>query len=453
MLARDTPAPEPRELRACALAAIAEAGVVALPVHLIVSESGSGEVRASWLVPLFALAYALGAVVVCRFRRSSGVVTGAVIVAALLGIAAGHGELNRTIFLVAIAMAVAFRVVTLGVRDWRTPLHAEIGWFAVALGVEAAIASGPEPEWRPLLVAIVPIFFVAALASRASTVWTGGGVHDLDDEVRRAWIRRALVATAALVGVMASAVALSVRGGLFDRVGQAMTPVADAAASFVGWLLGQAARPLFWLVDRLGIDPQAVREFFERLRNGGLGRRLREQAARPDAALWQRLLGLAVFVLIGYMIFRAIRRLRPEIGEDEPRRAPVISAERDLGDEPAPIEPRIRRELPADQVRRRYAEALLALEHRSVAKPRSATPGEFVDEVSRAYPSAASDFLRLTRAYEDVRYGSLQLDGRELHELDARADAFLRVVATQAPVELVLDAAGEDGEDGVGSER
>ncbi len=292
MVAHTAPDSEPRELRACALAALAEAGVVALPVHLIVSESGGAEVSAGWLVPLFALAYVLGAVVVCRFRRSSNIVTAAAIVTALLGVAAGQGALNRTVFTVAIAMAVAFRVVTLGIRDWRTPLHAEIGWFAVALGVEAVIVSGPEPGWRPLLVVIVPLFFVAALASRASTVWTGGGVHDLDDGVRRAWIRRALVAVVALVGVMAAAVALSVRGGLFDRVGEALTPLADRFASFVGWALGQAARPFFWLVDRLGIDPEAVREFFERLREGGIGDRLREQAGRPDAALWQRLLGI-----------------------------------------------------------------------------------------------------------------------------------------------------------------
>ena len=326
MVAHATPDPEPRELRACALAALAEAGVIALPVHLIVSESGGAEVAAGVLVPLFALAYVLGAVVVCRFRRSSNIVTGAAIGAALLGVLAGQAELNRTVFTVALGMAVAFRVVTLGIRDWRAPLHAEIGWFAVALGVEAAIASGPEPEWKPLLVVFVPLFFVAALASRASTVWTGGGVHDLDDGVRRAWIRRALVAVAALVGVMVAAVALSVRGGLFDRVGQALTPLADGFASLVGWVLGQAARPFIWLVDRLGIDPEAVREFFERLREGARGARMREQAGRPDAALWQRLLGLLVFLLVGYVIFRAIRRLRPVIGEDEPRHAAMLSA-------------------------------------------------------------------------------------------------------------------------------
>ncbi|HYG72254.1 MAG TPA: hypothetical protein VEC15_08205, partial [Actinomycetota bacterium] len=291
------PRPEARELRACALAAIAEAGVLALPTHLFITESGGAAWGLAPFVLGFVAAFVAGAALACRFRASSAVPTAAAIVAVLAGVAAGEADLTRSVFVTAVGLVVAFRVVTLGVRDWRSPLHAEIGWFAVALGLEAAIASGPEPEWRPLLVGIIPMFFVCALASRATTVWTGGAVTDLDDRVRGAWIRRAIVATIGLVAVMAVAVGLSIRGGLFDRVGRALTPVADAFVAFLGWALGQASRPFFWLVDRFGIDPGAVREFFERLREGGLGDRAREQVARPDAARWQRLLGLAVFLL------------------------------------------------------------------------------------------------------------------------------------------------------------
>ncbi len=115
------------------------------------------------------------------------------------------------------------------------------------------------------------------------------------------------------------------------------------------------------------------------------------------------------------MIFRAIRRMRPVIGEEEGGGASMISEERDLGAEPVPTgRPRTRRELPADAVRRWYAESLVALDRRAVTKPAAATPAEFAGEVSRAYPGLADDFERLTRAYEDVRYGNLRLDGREL---------------------------------------
>ena len=432
---RRIPAPEARELRACALAALAEAGVVALPVHLVVTESGGAPLDLLPFVIAFALAYVLGSVATCRFRAATSVPVVAAVVAVVGGVAAGQADVTRSVFTTVLALVVAFRVVTLGVRDWRTPLHAEIAWFAVALGLEAAIASGPEPGWRPVLAVVVPVFFVASLASRASTVWTGGGVGDLDDRVRRAWIRRAVIATVALLGVMAVAVVLSIRGGLFDRVGEALTPAADAFARFLGWGLGQASRPFLWLVDRLGIDPEAVREFFERLREGGLGDRARDRIARPEAALWQRLLGMAVFLAVGYAIVRAIRRLRPRPGAEESSGAPTRLSERPLDDVEVagPGAARIRPELPADAVRRWYAETLIALGARGVEKPGSATPAEFAEAVSVAYPEHRADFLALTRAYEDVRYGSLRLSAGDLEALGRRVAGALRSVRDRAP--------------------
>ena len=376
MLARDVPAPEARELRACGLAALAEAGVVYLPVHLILSESRGIAIDIEVLAFPFVLVYVLGALLACRFRSSKNLATSAAVLAVLVGIGAGHGDLNRSVFAVAVALILALRIVTLGVRDWRTPLHAEIGWFAVALGLETAIASGAEPDWRPLLVLFVPTFFMASLASRASTVWTSGGVHDLDEHVRALWIRRAVLATLALVGAMAIAVVLSVRGGLFDRVGRALTPAANAFASFIGWALGQAARPFFWLVDRLGIDPRAVRDFFERLRQGGLGDGARGQLARPEAALWQRLLGLFVFVLLGYAVYRVIRRARPTLASDDAPGPAITITESTVPDEPSDVgASRLRPELPADAVRRWYAEALFALERRRDRQAPRVDPG------------------------------------------------------------------------------
>ena len=441
MIARDIPPPEARELRACGLAALAEAGVVYLPVHLIVSESRGIAIDVEGLALPFVLTYVLGALLACRFRSSKSLATSAVVLAVLAGVGAGHGDLNRSVFAIAVALILALRIVTLGVRDWRTPLHAEIGWFAVALGLETVIASGAEPDWRPLLVLVVPTFFVASLASRASTVWTSGGVHDLDERVRAAWIRRAVLATLALVGAMAIAVILSVRGGLFDRVGRALTPAANAFASFIGWALGQAARPLFWLVDRLGIDPRAVREFFERLRRGGLGDEARGQLARPEAALWQRLLGLFVFVLLGYAVYRVIRRARPSLGPQEGPGSAIAISETTLPEEPSEAgASRLRPELPSDAVRRWYAETLLALERRRISKAPSLTPAEFVPEVERAYPACAVDFLALTRAYEDVRYGSLRLEGDALATLGRRAKHVLETTKRTDPEPAFDDA-------------
>ncbi len=430
------PAPEARELRACGLAALAEAGVVYLPLHLVLSQGGGLEFGAGALVVPFVLAYVGAALLACLFRSSRVLSTGALVLAVLAGVAVAGGDLNRSVFTIVIALLLALRIVSLGLRDWRTPLHAEIGWFALVLGLETLISSGPEPGWRPLLVAIVPLFFTAAFASRASTVWTSGGVLDLDERVRSTWIRRAAAATGALVGTMALAVVLAVRGGLFDRIGRALTPVAEAIAAFIGWALGQAARPVFWLVDRLGIDPGGVREFFRRLREGALADRVREQVDRPDAELWQRLLGLLAFAAIGYAIYRAIRRARPTFGAEDRHDTRFAVSTAELPEETTPATPSsFRAELPADAVRRWYAEALIALRARGVVKPPAATPAEFVVTVARAYPSIEPDFLSLTSAYQDVRYGALEMSGPAQRELGSGAKRILAIARRQAPAE------------------
>ena len=225
--------PEPRELRACGLAALAEAGVLALPVWLVLTETRGLEVGVMALAVPFVAVYVGGVLLACRFRASPNVAIGAAVLAVLAGIWLGHGDLNRIVFAIVVCLLVSFRLVTLAQRDWRTPIHAEVGWFALALGLEVLIAAGATREWRAPLLLFVPVFFVAALASRASTVWTSGGAGELDERVRAAWIRRALLATGALVAAMAAAVVLSIEGGVFDRIGVWLTPAADAVATFL----------------------------------------------------------------------------------------------------------------------------------------------------------------------------------------------------------------------------
>jgi hypothetical protein len=239
---------------------------------------------------------------------------------------------------------------------------------------------------------------------------------------------------------MAAAVVLSVRGGLFDRLGSALTPAANALATLIGYALGELARPFFWLVDRLGIDPTAFRNFLARLRNGGLGKRLEQQAARPDAALWQRLLGLAVFVLIAVVVYRLIRRVRPFVGAPEPPGPVVATSETALPEEPPPDRASwFRRELPADAVRRRYAETLLALRRRRIEKDPATTPSEFLAQVGRAYPTVREGFTALTRAYEDVRYGNLRLGEAELRALARDTDRILQTLRRDEPLRETLD--------------
>ena len=412
-------APDRRELRACGLAALAEAGVLALPMWLLLTETrGLGISVLAFTVP-FVTIYVAGAVVVCAFRASRWVAIGAVALAVIAGAWLGRGDANRTVFAVVICMLIAFRLVTLALRDWRQPIHAELAWFALALALEVIVASDATPEWRVALLVIVPLFFVAGLASRASTVWTSGGAGQLDERVRGVWIRRAVLATGALIGAMLLAVGLSVRGGVLDRIGEWLTPAANAVASFLVWGLSQAARPVFWLVDLIGIDPDRVREFFESLREDAAARAAEQDATPGAPAAWQRLLALSIFAAIGFAVYRAIRRLRaPAGGPESILGVPSGIGESALPEPVVPARPRFRREPPADAVRRMYAASLDALQERDLAKDPWQTPAEFAPTVCEAFPECAAEFTALTRAYEDVRYGSLRLDRETLRRLE-----------------------------------
>jgi Domain of unknown function (DUF4129) len=412
--------PEAQELRAAGLAAVAEAGVLALPVWLVLTETRGLNIGVMALAVPFVAVYVGGVLLACRFRASSHVAVVAAVLAVLAGIWLGHGDLNRTVFAIVVCLLVAFRLVTLALRDWRAPIHAEVGWFALALGLEVLIAAGATSEWRAPLLLIVPMFFVAALASRASTVWTSGGASELDEHVRAAWIRRALLATGTLVAAMAGAVVLSIEGGVFDRIGAWLTPAANAVATFLAWVFSQAARPIFWLVDRLGIDPDRVREFLESLREGS-ARRAFEMQGAGEPSIVQRMLGFLVFAAIAYAVVRAIRHFRPPAGaEPEPRRATGTQTESPITVvETAPARSLFRRELPADAVRRWYAETLLALGELGIIREPWQTPTEFAPVVAEAVPGCAAEFQLLTHAYEDVRYGSLRLDRPALSELES----------------------------------
>jgi hypothetical protein len=132
------------------------------------------------------------------------------------------------------------------------------------------------------------------------------------------------------------------------------------------------------------------------------------------------MLGFLVFAVIGYAVFRAIRHFRPPAGAEPEPRVPGTQTEAALpAVEALPPRPRFRREPPADTVRRWYAEALWALRRREIVREPSQTPAEFAPVVADAVPSCADAFAELTRAYEDVRYGSLRLDPTAIVRLEA----------------------------------
>jgi hypothetical protein len=229
-------------------------------------------------------------------------------------------------------------------------------------------------------------------------------------------------------------------------------PVVELVVGAIVFVLVQLSRPLLWLADRIGIDPEGVRLFFERLQ--------RRASRREDELIGQgsgleRLIGLVILVLLAVLIVWLIQRQR-----DRLRRATADVTEEE---EPAehrglapPARPRRRvragrRELPGKVVRRWYAEALIVLEGLGVPRAAWSTPGEYVDVVSGAFPAVASDLGALTRAYEDVRYGGRGIDREGLRRLQHRVESLMAVLSRAQPLET-RERAGRGGAGG-GTDR
>jgi len=417
--ARGLATPDPGQLRACGLAAAAEGGLLALPVHLLLDSAGAIDVASSAFVVAFVPPYVAAALLACRFRGSRNLAAATAVLAILVGMAIGGGDLQRATFAVVVTLLLSLRVVSLAGRDWRTPVHAELGWWATILGLETLLAAGLLPSWRPALLVVIPLAFAGGLASRATTVWSGhreagsGG----------AWIRRSLLAAGALALAMVVGVALASRAGLFGIVGRAIRPLTEVVVAVLVWLVVQAARPIFWLAERLGIDPEGVREFLQRLRAEALRDRAPSELPPPGSSTGQRLLGLLIVVGVAFVLYRVLRRWlsKPEPEPPAARERPVPI---ETGAAPDRLEPpsrwRFRAELPSDAVRRLYAEVLLDLRERRLVKERWLTPAEFVPVVGAAFPGAEDDLRVLTAAYQDVRYGNRRLGRADVRALEAR---------------------------------
>jgi len=412
-------APEAPELRAAGLAALAEAGIVYLPAHLVLTDAAELEIGIRAGIVPFVVAYVTAVLLACRFRGSANVTTAAAVGAVLAGIALGGADLESTVLAVLVTMMVTLRAVSLGLRDWREPIHAQIGVGALVLGIEAMLAAGALPPWRVPLLVFVPTFFLGALASRATTVWAHvDGGHE--EGVRGSATRQAAVATIALGGVMAGAAILAVRGGLFERVGAWLSPVANVVISVFASIVVVVLLPLFWMLDRIGIDPEALQELLEEWRRRAEVNRAVETVARADAPWWNRVVPLLILVGIGWLLYRSLRRLRPDLGafertnahEGEARIAALADGPRSIRFLPRRSPP------PADVVRRWYAQVLMSLDERGMRKEPSLTPSEFLPQVVEAFPDVERGFVRLTRMYEDVRYGNRHVSGDLVHDAE-----------------------------------
>jgi hypothetical protein len=403
------------------LAALAEAGVVWVVASSLAGDSSG--IASGWLVsfPHFLVVFVLAVALGTGFRRVGA--TPAVIAVLALGagvaegVWGGAGTASAVIAGVLISLGVAVRVVSLAVRDWRTPVGASFGVGAAVLLAEMSVASPARAH--EVLPVIVVLFFVGSMASRASSVWLATRPppgSNLEPVPRR--FRNPFVLLTVLGATLGLAFVFAMPGGAFQISGGVVwAGVAQILALFGLGLARVIIPPLGWFVEKFHISFQPVRDVAE-----GLAK-LKGANNDPSGRSFpvERLLGLAFLVLVAILFLRAMRRrwkaLQPAPEEEAEPAAPIPTRMVI----PSRVRTRrrgIRRELPAETVRRWYAEALLALERLNLPKPPSWTPGEYLREVTAEFPSCAIGFTALTRAYEDVRYGSLSVQGDALDRLE-----------------------------------
>jgi uncharacterized protein DUF4129 len=416
-------------------AALAEASVFCLPVHTVVTSGAGATIPVAAFLPLFLAAFAVAVALATRYRSSPTVGPIVSVTALAAGVLLARGGVQREVFTVLVFLLVGLRAVALAFRDWREPIAGSFLIGAVALAVASVVGVAAPQDWGPPLIVLIPVFFVGSLVSRAISVWMTDDAEALPQEDFERWLRRAAIGTLWVPVAMAAAVGLGLRNGVLDHIGSFLAPAGNALVSVLVFAFAQLSRPFFWLVDKLGIDPEGARRALDRIGQSAARAQdhAREQIGHPS--LLGRVLGLAIFALAVWALIRLMRRLTPEaVSSDRPAHPSAAAVTSGTLPEPAVVAPRIaRREPPADRVRRWYGEVLSALARRGVDKDKAMTPAEFAPEVAVAYPESALAFDALTRAYEDVRYGSARLDGQAIRELDAHRKQILAAIRRRAP--------------------
>jgi hypothetical protein len=406
------------------LAALAESGILFVVVRNIAEHEGHVTTGIMAHFPLFAAVFVAGVAAATVFRRSLVAKAAIPAVAIVLGLVQGTawstGEYSGTATVVILSLLVAFRVTTLAIRDWREPAGFSFGVGTVALLAEVAVISKEDPVWG-LLPVITVVFFAGMLASRAASVWL---VSRREATPVGAPVSRPHRSAVVLLGVMGAmlgvTVLLGVPGGAFQVSGGFLYRwIAEGLAYLAALIAAVLAPPISWLLGLvdLHVRPQNVERAVNRIKpKGG------HAAGGPGI---ERIIGLAIFIaiflLLVWMIWRRWKQLlpkEPEVVRVEPQPDLGVIGRRPRRRRGA----RLRRELPADTVRRWYAEALLALERLNLPKSPSRTPGEYLPVVTGAFPESARGFTALTRAYERVRYGSVVLDQEAVWRLEVERD-------------------------------
>jgi uncharacterized protein DUF4129 len=431
----------PRRLLAAAFAVLAEAGLAFLIVAEVSVEGANASSGPLLSYPVFAVLFVGAVLVGTRLRSIRAFAAGALAVgiglALLQGLAWGHGDVLGVSLLIVVMAFAAARTVTLVRRDWSEPVEGSFLGGAAVLLLEVALAPSATRLWQRLIPFVVVLFFVGSLASRAVSMTVLERSRKDAAPVRRARddLPAPVAFLAVLVALMGFAALLGGSHGLLQRLGG---PVYDVAVLIIvgsGWVLARILYvPAYGIFHLLHINLAGLRALAERLQDLAV----HPARGRGSGKDWLvRLAGFAFLAGVGYLLARTTRRwllqLQREhtpthkqaaVEEAAAALAPTISSRRSF----------LRRELPADVIRRWYAEALVALEGRGLARPPGATPAEYLADVARAFPTNSAAFAQLTRAYEDVRYGSLTVDRVVVRRLNQGRASMMESFRRDEPV-------------------
>jgi hypothetical protein len=414
---------------AASLTALAEAGIIFIPLSVVAREStlhASDGPFSSY--PAFATLFVAATAVATAGRQSRWFVpaalAGATAVALLELWKFGDHTATATAVAAALSLLLALRVVTLGLRDWREPIQGSFGWGAGILLVE--ILLGGRAGFDGFAWMLVPLFFAASVASRAASLRLAEGT-EVVGKTSMPWLGLGGALAGTLVALGAAATLLGGQGGLLERLGRfvplALYGVIYAAVFVLSWIL----RPIGWALHALGFHSLNVGRLTGHIQHTlrGLGRGL---SASGQPGVLQRLLGLAFLAGVMALLAWLVAQQRKRWVQRQHRLAQLVEP-RLMAE--APGRPgrarraRRRRELPEDTIRRWYAEALIELERRGVPKVPWRTPAEFLGEAGEAFPEVRASLTALTRAYEEVRYGSRTIGPDRLDLLEAHRGVVL----------------------------
>jgi len=318
---------------------------------------------------------------------------------------------------------------------------------SIVLLFEIAIGSSSQSGVRGVLPLVVAQFFLGALASRASSVRLTAPreQHERSDvEVRSERMKSPVIGVVAMAAVIGLAILLGGRHGALRVIGGVVFLAGGWVLIGLAFVLARILlNPLSWIVAKLHISFRGFSQLARHLQN--LSSKSPHYPGQHGSA-WDtliRLLGLAMLALLVWVLVRAIRRYRELMGWVQGQAEPEVAATLTSLSPPRRLRrgesARRRRELPADTVRRWYAEVLLLLERRGLAKPRARTPDEYLQDVVRAFPDTGPGFTALTRAYDDVRYGYRTIEPSSLDLLEVHRNMVMGALSKSGKIEPVQD--------------